>query len=169
MLRTGVELRVERSDRTHKVEHVYAIDWDHPEDNVFLAVNQLPISGANNRRPDIIIYVNGLPLVLFELKNPYSIAPSEEEALNQIQHYTTPESVRAMEVDRRRAHRAGHHRFNARSCRRTVFRRSVSCPKKGASRCSSSRTPFAARCRRARLEFCSIKIYILTILNPCAC
>jgi type I restriction enzyme R subunit len=48
----------------------------------------LPISGVNNRRPDIIIYVNGLPLVLFELKNPYSIAPSEEEALNQIQHYT---------------------------------------------------------------------------------
>jgi type I restriction enzyme R subunit len=88
MLRTGVEVRVERPDGTHKVEHVYAVDWDHPEDNVFLAVNQLPISGANNRRPDIIIYVNGLPLVLFELKNPYSIAPSEEEALNQIQHYT---------------------------------------------------------------------------------
>jgi type I restriction enzyme R subunit len=43
---------------------------------------------VNNRRPDILIYVNGLPLVLFELKNPYSIAPSEEEALNQIQHYT---------------------------------------------------------------------------------
>jgi len=67
-----------------KVEHVYAIDWDHPEDNIFIAVNQLPISGGNNRRPDILIYVNGLPLVLFELKNPYSIAPSEEEALNQM-------------------------------------------------------------------------------------
>ena len=79
MLRTGVEVRVERSDGTYKVEHVYAIDWDQPEDNIFLAVNQLPITGANNRRPDIIIYVNGLPLVLFELKNPYSIAPSEEE------------------------------------------------------------------------------------------
>ena len=51
-------------------------------------MNQLPISGANNRRPDVLIYVNGLPLVLFELKNPYSIAPSEDEALNQIQHYT---------------------------------------------------------------------------------
>jgi len=88
MLRTGVEVRVERPDGTHKVEHVYAIDWDYPEDNIFLAVNQLPISGGNNRRPDILIYVNGLPLVLFELKNPYSIAPSEEEALNQIQHYT---------------------------------------------------------------------------------
>lgn len=81
-------MRVARPDGTHRVEHVYAIDWDSPEDNVFLAVNQLPISGGNNRRPDILIYVNGLPLVLFELKNPYSIAPSEEEALNQIQHYT---------------------------------------------------------------------------------
>ena len=87
-LRSGVEVRVERPDGTHKVEHVYAIDWDHADDNIFLTVNQLPISGGNNRRPDILIYVNGLPLILFELKNPYSITPSEEEALNQIQHYT---------------------------------------------------------------------------------
>jgi type I restriction enzyme R subunit len=88
MLRSGIELRVQRADGTRTVEHVYAVDWENPEDNVFLAVNQLPISGGNNRRPDILIYVNGLPLVLFELKNPYSIAPSEQEALNQIQHYT---------------------------------------------------------------------------------
>lgn len=88
MLRNGIEVRVDRPDGTHRIEHVHAIDWDSPEDNIFLAVNQLPISGGNNRRPDILIYVNGLPLVLFELKNPYSAAPSEEEALNQIQHYT---------------------------------------------------------------------------------
>jgi type I restriction enzyme R subunit len=86
MLRSGVEVRVERPDGSHKVEHVHAIDWDNPDDNIFLAVNQLLISGGNNRRPDILVYVNGLPLVLFELKNPYSIAPSEEDALNQIQH-----------------------------------------------------------------------------------
>ena len=88
MLRTGVEVRVERPDGSHKVEHVYAVDWDHPDDNIFLVVNQLPIRGGrNDRRPDILIYVNGLPLVLFELKNPYAIAPTEDEALNQIQHY----------------------------------------------------------------------------------
>ena len=88
MLRTGVEVRVERPDGSHKIEHVYAVDWDHPDDNIFLVVNQLPIRGArNDRRPDILIYVNGLPLVLFELKNPYAAAPTEDEALNQIQHY----------------------------------------------------------------------------------
>lgn len=87
-LRGGVEVRVERPDGSHKIEHVYAIDWDHPEDNTFLAVNQLPIRGKNDRRPDVLIYVNGLPLMLFELKNPYSAAPTEAEALNQIQHYT---------------------------------------------------------------------------------
>jgi type I restriction enzyme R subunit len=88
MLRTGIEVGVERPDGTRTVEHVYAIDWEHPEDNIFLAVNQLPINGVNDRRPDVLIYVNGLPLVLFELKNPYSAAPTEDEALNQIQHYT---------------------------------------------------------------------------------
>jgi type I restriction enzyme R subunit len=87
MFRGGVEVRVERPDGSHRVEHVYAVDWDHPEDNIFLVVNQLPIRGKNDRRPDILIYVNGLPLVLFELKNPYSAIPTEAEALNQIQHY----------------------------------------------------------------------------------
>lgn len=53
----------------------------------FQVVNQLPIHGKNDRRPDILVYVNGLPLVLFELKNPYSEVPDYREALNQIQHY----------------------------------------------------------------------------------
>ena len=48
----------------------------------------MPIHGQNDRRPDIVIYVNGLPLVVFELKNPYSEKPTVDEALNQIQHYT---------------------------------------------------------------------------------
>src|SRR4029078_1623637 len=62
-------------------------DWDHPERNEFLVVNQFPIQGQNDRRPDIILFVNGLPLVLFELKNPYSEYPDAAGAFNQIQHY----------------------------------------------------------------------------------
>ena len=54
----------------------YAIDWDDPESNEFLIVNQLSVHGENDRRPDIVIYVNGLPLVLFELKNPYDEHPT---------------------------------------------------------------------------------------------
>jgi type I restriction enzyme R subunit len=52
-----------------------------------LVVNQLKVRGKTDRRPDVLVYVNGLPLVLFELKNPYSDAPTVDEAYNQIQHY----------------------------------------------------------------------------------
>ena len=46
------------------------IDFDHPEDNIFTAVSQMWIQGQYNwRRPDVIIFVNGLPIVFVELKN----------------------------------------------------------------------------------------------------
>jgi type I restriction enzyme R subunit len=67
--------------------HVHPIDWERIDANEFHVVNQLPIHGANDRRPDIIIYINGLPLVVFELKNPYAVKPTVGEALNQIAHY----------------------------------------------------------------------------------
>jgi len=65
------------------------VDWDTPENNEFMVVNQLPVHGpnGNDRRPDVIVYVNGLPLVLFELKNPYDDQPTVADAINQIGHY----------------------------------------------------------------------------------
>ncbi len=81
------KLKVTRPDGTDEYRHVYAIDWDHPNENYFQVVNQLSVSGSNDRRPDIVLYVNGLPLVLLELKNPYSDKPTVEDALNQIGHY----------------------------------------------------------------------------------
>lgn len=78
----------EQSAATRRTAHVHAIDWENPDRNEFHVVNQLPISGKNDRRPDIVIYVNGLPLVVFELKNPYAEEPTVEDALNQIGHYT---------------------------------------------------------------------------------
>jgi type I restriction enzyme R subunit len=87
LLREGFHLRVRRPDGRDEDRHLYAIDWNDVEVNTSHVVNQLPISGRNDRRPDILIYVNGLPLVLFELKNPYSDIPNYRDALNQIQHY----------------------------------------------------------------------------------
>ena len=83
----GFELKYKLPNGRDAVKHVYAVDWDDPEANQFLTVNQFPIHGKNDRRPDIIIFINGLPLVLFELKNPYDDAPTVEDALNQIAHY----------------------------------------------------------------------------------
>lgn len=68
--------------------HIHPIAWGQEAENDFLVVNQLPVQNKNDRRPDIIVYVNGLPLVLFELKNPYDDGPTVEHAHNQIGHYT---------------------------------------------------------------------------------
>ena len=87
MLREGIELPFERSDGQVDHRHVYAIDWGEPEANDFLVVNQLPIRGRNDRRPDLVVYVNGLPLVVFELKSPWDEYTTVEGAYNQVRHY----------------------------------------------------------------------------------
>ena len=86
-LTRGIEVRVELPDDRVEHRHLYAIDWDDPDNNEFLIVNQLPVHGQNDRRPDVVLYINGFPLVLFELKNPYSDQPTVDDALNQIAHY----------------------------------------------------------------------------------
>jgi type I restriction enzyme, R subunit len=86
-LTKGFEVPYERDDGVKNHVHVYPINWNEPKKNDFRVVNQFPIHGQNDRRPDIIIFINGLPLIVFELKNPYSIKPSVDDALNQIGHY----------------------------------------------------------------------------------
>ena len=83
----GFELAYEAEDGSEAYEHVYPIDWDNPAENEFWVVQQLPVHGDNDRRPDLIIYVNGLPLVTFELKSPYREEVDVENAFNQLQHY----------------------------------------------------------------------------------
>ncbi len=84
----GFEWKVEFPDGRSEVRHLYPIDWDRPEANEFLVVNQLPISGLTDRRPDVLVYVNGLPLVMFELKNPSDPKATAAGVFNQVQHYT---------------------------------------------------------------------------------
>lgn len=83
----GYELRVEHEDGSTENRHVYPIDWQNPEDNEFLVVNQLQIRGQNDRRPDLVVFINGLPLVVFELKNPWKPETTIEDAYIQITHY----------------------------------------------------------------------------------
>ena len=67
---------------------VRLIDWANPERNDWLAVNQFSIKGSHHtRRPDIILFVNGLPLVLIELKNPADLNADVGRAYDQIQTY----------------------------------------------------------------------------------
>src|SRR5438046_8580822 len=71
MLRDGVPVEYRRDDGSIAGDHVRLIDFDNPEANDWLAVNQFTvIEGQNNRRPDIVVFVNGLPLGIIELKVP---------------------------------------------------------------------------------------------------
>lgn len=62
-----------REDRSQKDFFVTLLDYDHPENNIFKIVNQIEIQGYEQLRiPDAIVYVNGLPLVVFEFKTALS-------------------------------------------------------------------------------------------------
>lgn len=65
------------------------IDFEEPENNIFRAVNQLTVEYTNNgqtenRRPDVLLYVNGLPLCIIELKNPADANATIYDAWEQI-------------------------------------------------------------------------------------
>ena len=67
---------------------VKLIDYEKVENNTFEVVNQFTfIEAGNNRRPDIILFINGLPLVLMELKSPSKDEVGAENAYNQIRNY----------------------------------------------------------------------------------
>lgn len=65
----GVSVMIRQKDG-HKVKQTaHFIDWENPEKNEFDVVNQLWIQGTQRLRPDVILFINGLPLVTFELKD----------------------------------------------------------------------------------------------------
>ena len=87
MLVDGVDVEYRRDGRIVG-DKVWLFDFKNPEKNEFLAVNQFTtIEDKNNRRPDVILFVNGLPLVVIELKNPADETATIDTAYNQFQTY----------------------------------------------------------------------------------
>jgi type I restriction enzyme R subunit len=87
LLVAGVPVQYQKDGET-RGDFVRLIDWATPERNEWLAVNQFSIKGPHHtRRPDIILFVNGLPLVLIELKNPSDEKADIWKAYDQIQTY----------------------------------------------------------------------------------
>ena len=83
----GVPIEYQKDGET-RGDFVRLIDWNNPAKNKWLAVNQFSIKGPHHtRRPDIILFVNGLPLVLLELKNPADETADIWKAYDQIQTY----------------------------------------------------------------------------------
>lgn len=71
-----------------RTDKVWLFDFENPENNEFVAVNQLTvIQGENNRRPDIVLFVNGLPLGVIEIKDPSDEKATIKKAYNQLQTY----------------------------------------------------------------------------------
>ena len=66
---------------------VYLIDFQNINRNDFLAINQFTIIGNSQRRPDIILYINGLPLVVIELKSLSNDSVGIKEAYTQLERY----------------------------------------------------------------------------------
>jgi len=88
MLRDGVEVEYARPDGSIAGDHARLIDYDTPDANDWLAVNQFTvIEGQHNRRPDIVVFVNGLPLGLIELKNAADEDATIWSAYAQLQTY----------------------------------------------------------------------------------
>ena len=88
LLTEGVDVEYYADDGTLTAGKVALIDFDNPENNDWLAVSQFAvINGQHNRRPDVVVFVNGLPLAVIELKAPGSENATLVSAFNQLQTY----------------------------------------------------------------------------------
>lgn len=87
MLTEGISVSVHR-DGAERGELVWLVDFDHPLNNEFTVVNQYTIiENGRNKRPDLILFVNGLPLVVMELKNAVDENATLQSAFRQIETY----------------------------------------------------------------------------------
>lgn len=88
MLTEGIDVKFGIGDGKAKTDKVWLVDFLQPENNEFLAINQFTvIENHNNKRPDIVLFVNGLPLVVIELKNAIDENADTKAAFNQLQTY----------------------------------------------------------------------------------
>lgn len=84
----GVAVEYRLPDGRIKGDRVILVDFEQPENNDWLAVNQFTVvEGQHQRRPDVVVFVNGLPLGVIELKNPADEAATVWTAFNQLQTY----------------------------------------------------------------------------------
>lgn len=86
-LTDGVDVQYQTVDGT-KSDKVWLIDFKNIENNEFCIVNQFTvIENKNHRRPDLVIFINGLPVSVIELKNPVDTDKDIWSAFNQLQTY----------------------------------------------------------------------------------
>ncbi|MDO6729585.1 type I restriction endonuclease subunit R [Marinovum sp. 2_MG-2023] len=88
LLVDGIDVEYRRPDGSIKGDKVRLIDFANPANNDLMVTNQFTVvEGGHNRRPDVVALVNGLPLVVIELKNAANENTTIESAFNQLQTY----------------------------------------------------------------------------------
>lgn len=88
LITEGVQIELPDGLGGVRAEHLQVVDFAEPGRNAFLAVNQFTVvEGPVERRPDVIVFVNGLPLVIFEFKNTKDASATIEKAYTQLQTY----------------------------------------------------------------------------------
>jgi type I restriction enzyme R subunit len=86
-LSLGVPVQERLTDGSIRDVRARLVDWDNVANNDLLAINQFTILGKSERRPDMMLFVNGLPLVLIELKRAGDANATLSGAFNQVQTY----------------------------------------------------------------------------------
>lgn len=85
-LQNGVQVTYS-DEGENKSEIIYPVDFKNAGNNSFILANQWTVIEKSNKRPDVILFVNGIPVVLFELKSPSREETSASEAYLQIKNY----------------------------------------------------------------------------------
>lgn len=84
----GIEIEDYDDEGQSVVEIVKIVDFEHPQNNDFLAVNQFTVvNGDYTKRPDIVLFINGLPIVVIELKNSTNETVGVEDGYQQLETY----------------------------------------------------------------------------------
>ena len=85
-LQNGIEVKY-FEDGEERSSIVYLIDYKNPDNNSFIVANQWTFIENSNKRPDVILFLNGLPVVLMELKSPSREETDASEAYRQLRNY----------------------------------------------------------------------------------
>lgn len=87
-LQNGLDVTFKTGEGTLRSDHVKILDTDNPANNSFQVVNQWTVvNGHARKRADIVVFVNGLPIAVVELKSPSREVTNSEEAYLQLQNY----------------------------------------------------------------------------------
>ena len=88
LLMDGVKVEFTNAHGEKETDHAQLVDFQNPKNNDFLVVNQFTVTGTKKpRRPDLVAFVNGLPLGIIELKNPADTNADVWKAYQQLQTY----------------------------------------------------------------------------------